>query len=95
MDDLRPTAPEMDKADARWKGTDEEERAMDAIVGSPRMTVRELGSELSDTLPYADWKVVTAINFGMGEGAEERFPIELVVWDHDNKQLVLVQGYDE
>lgn len=37
-----------------------------------------------------EYEVVTVINFGQ-EGNEERMPLNDVRWDHQNKQLLLVQ----
>lgn len=51
------------------------------------MTRDELGEDVVD---HPDYEVVIAINFGHGVD-EERFPIDVIMWDHEAKQMVMVQ----
>jgi len=46
--------------------------------------------DIEDMTLFPEFEVVTAINFGQGAD-EQRMSIELVIWDHDKKQLVLLQ----
>lgn len=56
--------------------------------------VGDLWAEIGMGTPdkdHLEYEVVSVINDGMGNYAEERIGVVQVRWDHENRQLLLIQ----